>query len=92
MSLSLPAVEDAPGGAIPTPDPAEVSEMNVTIEDVTNNPEAQANLEMSSEHHIAEPQVGELNCLTHCLTIVLSRQSQFKQRSPKSNSGFIGLV
>ncbi|RUS89503.1 hypothetical protein EGW08_002736 [Elysia chlorotica] len=49
-------VEDPPEATIPTPDPAEISEMNVTIEDVTNDPEAQANLEMSSEHHIAEPQ------------------------------------
>ncbi|GFO42891.1 E3 ubiquitin-protein ligase huwe1-like [Plakobranchus ocellatus] len=48
--------EDTPGGAMATSDPVEVSEMNVTIEDVTNDPEAQANLEMSSEHHIAEPQ------------------------------------
>ena len=49
-------MEDIPEAVLPTPNPAEVSEMNVTIEDVTNDPEAQANLEMSSEHHIAEPQ------------------------------------
>ena len=32
-------------------------DMNVTIEDVTNDPEAQANLEVTSDHSIVEPQV-----------------------------------
>ncbi|XP_059143196.1 E3 ubiquitin-protein ligase HUWE1-like isoform X5 [Physella acuta] len=33
------------------------NEMNITIEDVTNNPDAQIDLETSSDHQIAEPQV-----------------------------------
>ena len=40
--------------------------MNVTIEDVTNDPEAQANLEVTSDHSISEPQaVGRVRSSFH---------------------------
>ncbi|CAL1528834.1 unnamed protein product [Lymnaea stagnalis] len=52
---SLPNVEESQGESLPAASVA--NEMNVTIEDVTNNPDAQIDLETASEHQIAEPQV-----------------------------------
>ncbi|XP_035825881.1 E3 ubiquitin-protein ligase HUWE1 isoform X3 [Aplysia californica] len=48
-------------------------EMNVTIEDVTNDPEAQANLEVTSDHRIMEPQVvGRAQELNEVLSELLN--------------------
>ncbi|BFZ10773.1 hypothetical protein BsWGS_13813 [Bradybaena similaris] len=56
--------------------PASINEMNVTIEDVTHDPAAQANLEMSSEHHILEPSVdSQVEELDSVLTQILQTEA-----------------
>ncbi|XP_055882443.1 E3 ubiquitin-protein ligase HUWE1-like isoform X4 [Biomphalaria glabrata] len=48
------ASETRPSDGLPL-----ATDINVTIEDVTNNPDAQLDLETSNDHHILEPNAGQ---------------------------------